>query len=846
MDFKEKAVVAIAVVAAATNAVAQDKVHEYSVKGVVADSITNAGEPYATLSVVRQGGDGKPLKLATTDADGKFCFAAKGEGKFTLVVRSMGRNDARRDFTVGRADKAVDLGTIAMTDNKTELKGVEVVAYKPLVKAEIDKLTYSLEDDPESAVNTVMDMLKKVPMVTVDGQDNIQVNGSSSFKIYVNGKPSNMMTSNPKEVLKSMPASSVKKIEVITNPGPKYDAEGVGGILNLITEGKGPEGYSATFTARAKNDGAGCGVFATVKKGKLTVSLNYHNSFDNEKPQYSDYVQQVIDAAGNATQETDYNSTSKTKSQWHGGTLEASYEIDSLRLVTASFSADRYSYKEDGDNTMRAFVPSPLAEMYSYSGKNHTEGSFTGISGGIDYQRSFKNVKDRLLTFSYRIESSPSRDKSRQTYNDVLAAEEWKDCLQSIKNQYADGSGNSVEQTFQIDYTTPFAKHHTLETGLKYILRQNKSTNDRYDIPTADGGEDVYNEENSSHFKHRNDIFAAYVGYGLSLNKWSARLGLRYEHTLQKVRYLLGKGSDFSKNFDDLVPSAKFGYKFNDTSNISLSYSMRINRPGIWYLNPYLDDSDIQAVKQGNSGLVSEKTHSVAVQYNSLKQKLSYSLNATYNFTDNSIERVMSMVDDRNIQGLKNPSGRQVIYSTYYNIGKSRNVVFTGYAGWTPFTGTRITVNAWGGYTRMTDGQDMESKGWYMSVYAGIQQTIAKTWTVTAAVYEQTPRVNLQGKTGSYFMHSFSVTKKLLHDRLSITIAADNPFEKYHTFRSSYSGSNFKIDPTFKFCHQRFAISASFRIGKLESGVKKVERSIVNDDEKKGGGNSGGGGAGGK
>ena len=116
-----------------------------------------------------------------------------------------------------------------------ELQGVEVVKQKSLVKSDIDKITYDIESDPDSKSNSVIEMLRKIPMVTVDGEDNIQVNGSSSFKIYVNNKPNQMMSNNPKEVLKSMPATSIKKIEVITNPGPKYDAEGVGGILNIIT-----------------------------------------------------------------------------------------------------------------------------------------------------------------------------------------------------------------------------------------------------------------------------------------------------------------------------------------------------------------------------------------------------------------------------------------------------------------------------------------------------------------------------------------------------------------------------------------------------------------------------------
>ena len=126
------------------------------------------------------------------------------------------------------------------------LKGVEIVAQKPLVKVDVDKIEYNIEDDPDSKSNSILEMLRKVPLVTVDGEDNVQVNGSSSFKIHVNGKPNNMMSNNPKEVLKSMP-NTIKYIEVITSPGAKYDAEGIGGILNIVTVGSGFEGYTATL-----------------------------------------------------------------------------------------------------------------------------------------------------------------------------------------------------------------------------------------------------------------------------------------------------------------------------------------------------------------------------------------------------------------------------------------------------------------------------------------------------------------------------------------------------------------------------------------------------------------------
>ena len=144
-----------------------------------------------------------------------------------------------------------------------------------------------MQDDPDSKSNSVLEMLRKVPLVTVDGEDNIKVNGSSSFKIHVNGKPNNMMSNNPKEVLKSMPANTIKYIEVITSPGAKYDAEGIGGILNIVTVGSGFEGYTATFRGNANNNGVGAGTYAMVKQGKLTVSANYNYNYNNSPRSYS-------------------------------------------------------------------------------------------------------------------------------------------------------------------------------------------------------------------------------------------------------------------------------------------------------------------------------------------------------------------------------------------------------------------------------------------------------------------------------------------------------------------------------------------------------------------------------
>lgn len=819
---------------------AQNTQHSYTITGVVADSVTHEGEPYATLTIARADSAAKPVKQALTDIKGRFSISSSGTGSYLLMVRSMGRKPMQRAYTVDATTRTIDLGTLLLQDGGNQLETVEVVAYKPLVKADVDKIAYSVEDDPEANTNTVIEMLKKVPMVTVDGQDNIRVNGNSSFKIYVNGKPNNMMTKNPKEVLKSMPASSIKKIEVITNPGPKYDAEGVGGILNIVTEGKGPEGYNATFSGRANNSSYGGGLYATVKQGKLTMSVNY-NASSNHSPKgytYSDRSQ--IGTDGTVTSSTVADGYTKGHSLWQGGDVEASYEIDTLRLITGSFSLSKFTSKRDALNTAFSTVPATEQRLYGYRSPSHSKENWDDYSASLDYQRSF-SVKDRLLTLSYRLESSPSTSDSRCLYTDREAADDWQTFIDRMRDQRMDGDENTMEHTFQIDYTTPFAKHHTWEAGVKYILRRNKSDNDRYNLSTGDKDE-TYDSDNSSHYRHHNDILAAYTGYGLTLDKWSARLGLRYEHTLQKVEYLLGRGTNFHKNFDDLVPSARLGYKFSDATNLSLGYKMRINRPGIWYLNPYLDDRIPDAISQGNPNLDTEKSHAVDLQFSSYNSKLTYTLTGTYRFVNNSIESVDRLVNDRDIEGLPNPTGKDVIYSSYANIGHIQYAGLMAYANWTPITNTRITLNGSVGYSHMSDGQSLRNHGWCTNIDASLQQTFAKTWIFNASYYVQTPQPTLQGKDARYQWYNFSLSKSFMDKRLTLTAYIINPFGKrYFCYRSETVADNFRTTASSSWCQLYYGVSVRFRIGKLKAQVKRAERSVENDDVKQGGGDKQGG-----
>ncbi|MBR4740365.1 MAG: Plug domain-containing protein, partial [Bacteroidales bacterium] len=187
-----------------------------TVKGVVLDSLTRVGEPAAILQFYRLPDLDKAVAFTTTDEEGNFSHSFTLEGDYVLVFDNLGRQVQRRSFTVPADTDVVDLGEILAQDSAEMLQAGQVTAMRPLVKMEVDKMTYNVEDDVDSKTSTVLDMLRKVPMVSVDGQDNISVNGSSSFQVYVDGKPNQMMSQNASTIFKMMPASTVKSIEVVT------------------------------------------------------------------------------------------------------------------------------------------------------------------------------------------------------------------------------------------------------------------------------------------------------------------------------------------------------------------------------------------------------------------------------------------------------------------------------------------------------------------------------------------------------------------------------------------------------------------------------------------------------
>ena len=786
----------------------------YSVKGVLADSLSKESEPYATIRIAFAKNPSKPVHMAITSDNGKFDEKLKEPGNYVITFSSVGKNTVQRNFTLTEKAPMANLGTILISEATEMLKGVEVVAQKPLVKAEIDKVTYSIEDDPDSKTNSTLEMLRKVPLVTVDGEDKIQVNGSSNFKIHVNGKPNTMMSNNPKEVLKSLPANSVKSIEVITEPGAKYDAEGIGGILNIITvAGSSMQGYTVSLNAGVNNQGYNAGAYGTVQVGKFTVTGNYSYNH-NDSPGYTSSSNRE-DFTSDTYKYLSQQNSGKSKGGFNFGSMEGSYEIDSLNLV--SFSMQMYGGNYDSKSNSQTQMLNSLREhTYSYNTINRSNNMYGSIGANFDYQHSFKK-KGEYLTFSYRYNGTPDNSEAYTEYEDIC------DYPYELRNQHYDNDARTDEHTFQLDYTNPISSMHNIDFGAKYILRNNKSESQYFKEYNGEYQED---ENLTDKFKQTQNILATYGDYMLKWKKMGAKVGVRYEHTFMNVEYDKMPEKNFDAGFDDIVPSMVFSYQLGQSKTLRATYNMRISRPGIWYLNPFRNTSNPTNISYGNPDLETEKAHSVGLAFSSFSAKFNINANLGYSFVNNGIQ---------NYSFINNG----VMESTYGNIGHTQRTTLSLWMNWNPGKKTRISVNASGSYVDLRSDEaflKQSNNGFQGNLFLNAQQTLP--WDLRFSLYGggNSPNISLQGKGSSISYYGFSLSRSFLKEkRLTVSLNTSNLFHKYLTFKNETVTDTFRSWSKSKLQQQSYGLNISWRFGELKAQVKKANRTINNDDLLSGG-----------
>jgi hypothetical protein len=781
------------------------------IKGIVIDSAKNAPLGYATVSIV-DAVTKQPVKSNLSKDNGSFELSGLPLRPYLLNVISVGYTTKSITVYDLKAEQtSIDLSKIILSPSSAQLNEVRVTASKALVKQEIDRTSYDVQADPDSKAQTAMDMLKKVPLISVDGDDNIQLQGSGSYKIFINGKPSQMLANNPKDILKSMPAANILKIEVITTPPAKYDAEGLAGIINIITSKTADDGYNGSVTARYNYPwGPNLNLTGTVKQGKFGVSGYVGGggrpwvttNSQNERQTYapvSDFLQ---------------TGTRQNKGKYVYSSVELSYEIDTLNLLTGSVEYDKGRFDQSQDQPTQFTSEDPGSLPQSYRLLNNGGYGWDETDLGLNYQHGFKRSKQQLLTTSYQYTYF-----SNENHSDISSVDQIN--YNNPDNNQQNNAGTR-QHTLQLDYVHPLKKL-TIEAGAKAIFRNNFS-NSAVENLTSVNGQDVFVEDPtlSNDFNYHQNVYSLYNSYTYKAGAWTFKGGARMEHTHVDANFITD-GSALNMDYTNVIPSLSIMRSFSKNQSLTFGFTNRLERPGIWQLNPFVDRSNPQIISTGNPNLHAVLSHLTELTYSrsgigNISAKLSYM------YTNNSIVSVTKLISDT------------LSETTYDNVGKYKTARLN-INGSYPFT-KKLNVNFNSGlfyvWIKGTyNGEFYSNKGPRTNTNANATYKPGDDWTIGANYGYNSHLIWLQGGSNHYMYSSLTLSKVVLNKKLTITGVVNNPTQKLYTYKQFTSTPDFYQSNTNYQIYRTFSFSLNYKFGKLSSDIKKNQRTINNDDVSK-------------
>ena len=777
-----------------------------TVSGKVIDSVSKTPVEFMTIALKK---DKVTLKTTITDAEGNFSISNTPMGKLTIQAMAIGY--APKTIEVEVLGKTLDVGNIPVVPQTNNLKEIAIKADRPLIKQEVDRITYDIQADPESKVLTALDMMRKVPLLSLDADDNIKLKGSGKYKILINGKPSGMINQSPKDVLRSMPASSIQKIEVITTPPAKYDSEGLSGIINIITSKKIDNGYNGNINLRENGPvgGPGIGGRFTLKQNKFGIAA-YGGTGWYISPEAANESSRVT--TGDQATSLLLSGTRKMENNWRYGGAELSYELDSLNLITAELNP----YSGYNDQTLDQFsnLQQVGAQQIAYHQLTKNNYSWSGLEASFNYQLGFKSNKERLLTLSYKYSNFS---------NPVENILSFTERLNFVNPDYfQNNDSRSKEQTFQLDYVHPLKKIN-IEAGLKGILRDNNSDY-RYETLNANG-ELVTDPERTNKFNNNQNIFGAYNSYGINLSNWSFKAGVRLEGTQVKADFI-SSGSNVNTDYFNVIPTLSVNKKFKDQSNLNFGYTQRIERPGISYLNPFVDRSVPNLESTGNPALEAVLSNNLELTYSKAK-KGSVNAGISYNFANNTIQSI----------SVYNESD-QITRTTYLNVGKDKMLASSMNINYPITSKWDMSISGNLGYKWLegsVDGTITKNSGITGNGNLNTSYKFEHEWKATGSFSYSAPELLLQGNSSSYYFSSFGGSKDIVKGKLTLSAAVNNPFSKFRYYTFLTEGTNFVQTYRSQNYYRSFRVSLNWNFGKLADELKKSKRKIKNDDVKSSG-----------
>jgi outer membrane receptor protein involved in Fe transport len=797
--------------------------------GFVIDSAATKAVEFASVALINKATN-KPIDGTVADEKGKFTLNKIATGDYVISVSFLGYVSKRIPVKIQNKNDEIDLGVIRLSQSNQVLQEVTVEGQKAVIEDKVDRLVYNAERDATSKGGDASDVLRKVPMLSVDLDGNVSLRGSSNVRVLINNKPSTIVATSIADALKQIPADMIKSVEVITSPSAKYDAEGSSGIINIITKKNNLQGLTLNMDSSVGIRGANLSLNGNYRKGNMGFSLggfgrsnyNVNGTFENS---------QLTTNNGKQTLNTQ---SADTRSNGLFGSYQLGWDwdINKYNAITASV---RY-----GVRNQNSFQDGLLSQSYSGSSlmsKTLRDVNTKDLSGtidaNIDYTHTFKKPQQEfsLLTQFSR------NNRTNDFVNNLLNLTD-NSVTSRLKNN---NDSYNQEVTVQADYQTPITKSQLVEVGAKGIFR---TVNSDYQYFTAQGATGAYVPTTSSStasnvFNYTQNIAAAYLSYTATLSKlYTLKVGGRYEHTDISANFKSGDQTLSIPSYGVLVPSLNISRKLGSVSTLKLGFNRRIQRPSIQFLNPNINASNPLNISSGNPNLSPEYTNNYELTLNTSIKGTFLTVSTFVRNTTGSIESVRDVIGD-------------TIRTSYQNIGKQDAYGMNAF-GNINFS-NKLTVGLGGDvyYAKLANNvpnplYNASNSGWVANYRIFGSYNLGNNWGLQAFGFYRSTQVQLQGFQGGFGIYSLSVKKDFKDKKGSIGFGAENFFTPNgFKIRSEINSPIITQNSTNTMRNMNFKINFSYRIGKMSFDAPKRKKSVSNDDLKNDGGDNNGGGNGG-
>ncbi|SDX60556.1 TonB-dependent receptor domain-containing protein [Hymenobacter psychrophilus] len=794
------------------------------VLGVVLDAATKQPVPYATV-VLLNAATKKAVDGTSADDNGKFSIPRVAAGTFIVQVSFIGyKNFEKPGIVITDDGNTVNLGSLSIESTAQALKEVVVEGQRALIEEKVDRTVYNAEKDETTRGGDATDVLRRVPLLSVDLDGNVSLRGSSNIRVLINNRPSTISANSIADALKQIPADQIKSVEVITSPSAKYDAEGSGGIINIVTKQNNLRGFTLDTRISAGSRSSNLGLSAAYRTGKMGFSFNaggrgQYNTpgrFENEQLSYrlpanNDPANRT--AVSRSLQQAD----TRQNNVFGRYSLGWDYEINKLNFVAASVQIgqrDGTSYQDDLRSNTTFFRAQGDTVISSLRDVKVLDNSIT-LDATLSYTRTFEKPRQEFSVLGQYSRNVRTNNFTNAIREGLGAG----NLLRNVNDSY------NEEYTLQADYITPIKENQILEFGAKDIVRRVNS-----DYTTLLNGQPQEGRGLSNIFTYDQNVAAAYAAYTLTLLKnYTFKPGVRYEYTSINADFKTEQQVEPIPSYGVLVPSLNLSRKLANGNLLKAAYNRRIQRPSLQFLNPNRQASNPLLVTIGNPELRPEYTNNYELAYNTFVKQTSLNFSVFARNTTGSIQPVRTTSLDTIITRFDN-IGTENAYGGSLSANVNINKKFTLSGGTDVFYAVLDNNSS-------NPELAASNSGWVASGRLNATYTFDNGWGFQSFAFYRGRQVQLQGYQGGFGIYSLSVKKDFAEKRGSFGIGADNFFTPEFKIRSRVESPVLDQNSVNVLRRAGVRVNLSYRIGKLttEQQPRRRRRAISNDDLKEGG-----------